>query len=290
MLAGMVNSASSSPEQCWKAQSGEAWVRYQRELDAQLGPLGRALIERVLPEPGERVVDVGSGAGQTLLELAERVGPAGRVLGVDVSEPMVERARQRVAAAGLSNVDVVLGDAQEHAFDGSFELVFSRLGVMFFRDPVAAFRNLRSALHPGGRLGFVCFQSRADNEWAEVLLAAVAQVCGREVVPPLLEPDRPGPFFFADPERIRSVLEQAGFGALQLEPDQRALHFGGALTLDQAVDYALNVGPAARVIAEADPALRPRFGEALASAIQPFVSPSGVWLGSAHWLVTARHT
>ncbi len=283
----------STPEfradQCWKTQAGDAWVRFEAELDKQLEPLGRGVLERLAPRPGERALDIGCGSGQTLLELAELVGENGHVLGVDISEPMVARARQRVAQAGFKQVAVEIGDAQTHRFDPTFDLQFSRVGVMFFQDSLLAFKNLLAALKPGGRLGFVCFQEREKNEWAEVVLSAVTPVLGLRELPPLYDPDRPGPFYFAQPDRIRSVLEGAGYAEVVIEAEQRKLHYGGASTLEQALDYAMQIGPAARAIAEADPALAPACREALGRALAPHAGPDGVWLGSAHFYVRAVH-
>jgi len=277
-------------DQCWTAQSGDAWVAFEAQLDTQLGPLGRALIDRLAPQPGERALDIGCGSGQTLIELGERVGEAGYVLGVDISEPMVRRARERIREAGFRQVAVELGDAQSYAFPAPFDLEFSRLGVMFFQDAVVAFKNLLGALRSGGRLGFVCFQPRERNEWAEVVLSAVAPVLGLREPPELLQNGRSGPFFFAAPERIRSVLEAAGYGDLVIEAEERKLHFGGARTLEEAVYFATHVGPASRAIAGADPALVPACRDALSAALAPFVSARGVWLESAHYFVTARRS
>ena len=284
----MSESSEFRVDQCWKAQSGEAWVAFESALDAQLGPLGRALLDRLAPRTGERALDIGCGSGQTLLELAERVGERGQVVGVDISDPMVARARERISAAGLRHVEIVLGDAQSQRFDEPFDLEFSRFGVMFFQDPVLAFRNLLQALKPGGRLGFVCFQASEKNEWAEVPLGAVMAAIGSTELPQMFQPDRPGPFFFARQERIRDVLSQAGYGNIVIEPEERKLHFGGASTLEQAVDYATKIGPAARAMADADQALVPACRAALAEALAPLAGPDGVWLRSAHYFVSAR--
>jgi len=153
----------------WNSPAGEKWVRNQAEMDMTLAPLTEMLLARAAPAPGQRVLDVGCGTGTTVLQLAGAVGPGGHVQGLDVSEPMLALARQRVAAAGAGNVDLVLDDAQTFAFDaGSRDLVFSRFGVMFFADPPAAFANLRRALVPGGRLVFVCWADLADNPWFKV--------------------------------------------------------------------------------------------------------------------------
>src|SRR5262249_32133419 len=145
----------------WNDAGSRRWVRQQALLDAMLASLGRRALERAAARHGERVVDVGCGCGDTSLALARAVGVTGRVTGIDVSRPMLERAGERAREAGLGTVCFVEADAQTHPFAREHDLVFSRFGVMFFIDPVVAFRNLRGALGPGGRLAFVCWQALA---------------------------------------------------------------------------------------------------------------------------------
>jgi SAM-dependent methyltransferase len=160
----------------WNAQSASKWVALQSLLDQQLGPLGLATIERAELAAGERVLDIGCGCGQSSLQLAERVAPGGSVLGIDVATAMLERARERALELGLGHVRFENADAQTFAFaPASFDLAFSRFGVMFFADPVAAFANVRAALAPGGRLSFLCWQEIGRNPWVRVPLMAAAK-------------------------------------------------------------------------------------------------------------------
>jgi ubiquinone/menaquinone biosynthesis C-methylase UbiE len=268
-------------------RSGEAWARLQEQTDAQLDPFGREAMARLGVARGERVVDVGCGCGQTLLELADLVGPEGRILGVDISEPMLGRARQR--AADRPSVSVSLADAQTYAFaPADFEAAFSRFGVMFFEDARAAFANLRRALVPGGRLAFVCWQDIARNPWADLPLRAVLRVLGRDTAPELLRPLRPGPFYLSDPDLVRSILAAAGFSDVAVDPYQRPMNLGAASTLEEALAYSRQIGPAARAMADADPGLRPALDAALAGALAPFAGARGVWVDAAAFIVTAR--
>jgi SAM-dependent methyltransferase len=252
-----------------------------------IDPLGRAAIARLAPAAGERVLDVGCGCGQTLLELAELVGPNGHVHGVDVSPPMTARARERVA--GLGAISLVLADAQTHAFaPASFDGVFSRFGVMFFDDARAAFRNLRAAARPGGRLGFVCWQAMEKNPWAARPLAAVMSLLPPAAMPELLREGRPGPYAFADPAVVRAILSDAGWSDVSLEPVEMPLLVGGAATLDDVVTYALQIGPAARAISDARDELRPALEAAVREAYAPFASARGVLMDGAAWVVAAR--
>jgi len=268
-------------------RAGAAWTLLQEQTDAQLDPFGREAMARLGLERGERVVDVGCGCGQTLLELADLVGPDGRVLGVDISQPMLERARER--AAGRPSVSFSLADAQTYAFaPASFDAAFSRFGVMFFDDARAAFANLRRALVAGGRLAFVCWQEIARNPWAERPLRAVLGVLGRDTAPELLRAGNPGPFYFSDPDRVRSILTGAGFTDVAIEPYEHPMNLGAAATLEEALAYSRHIGPAARAMADADPKLRPALDAALTGALAPFASARGVWTDAATFIVTAR--
>lgn len=283
----MSDEKSPRAEQAFSGRAGEAWVLLQEQTDALIDPFGLRAMEALSLQPGERVLDVGCGCGQTLLELADVVGSAGRVLGVDISEPMLERARQRTQ--GRPTISLCLADAQRHSFSPPpFDAAFSRFGVMFFDDAGAAFANLAGALRAGGRLAFVCWQDMALNPWAAVPLRAVLRVVGEGALPDLMKVGRPGPFYFSDPDRVRGFLAAGGFSDVRIERDERPVHLGGARTLEEAVAYCRQIGPAARATADADPALRPALDRALGEALAPFVGERGVWMDAAAFIVTAR--
>jgi SAM-dependent methyltransferase len=269
----------------WNGVAAERWVQNQAALDRALGPFGRAALDRLAPVPGERLLDVGCGSGGTLLELAARVGGEGAVLGADISRPLLEHARRRLAAAQVSNVDVLEADASSARFERTFDAIFSRFGVMFFADPVAAFANLRRALVPGGRLGFACWQRLEDNAWGAVPLAAVRTVVADPAPPP--PPGAPGPFAFADPEHVRAVLSGAGFSGVLIEPFQAPVVISEE-GLEEAVNFALRLGPASRLLAEQPDAVRAKARASIASALAPALVGTRVSLGGAAWLVSAR--
>jgi SAM-dependent methyltransferase len=268
-------------------RSGGAWAKLQDRTDASLDPFGLAAMAQLPLGPGDRVLDVGCGCGQTLLELAEVVEARGRVLGVDVSEPMLARARERTD--GRPEIELVLADAQRYAFaPAAFDALFSRFGVMFFQDARAAFANLRSALRPGARLAFVCWQELARNPWATLPLEAVMRLLPPEAMPEMLLPDRPGPFSLSDPERLRGLLSGTGFDSVEVAPLDRPMQIGGAMTLAEAIDYSRQLGPAARAMADAPDTLRSALDAALESALAPFATERGVWMDAAALVVTAR--
>jgi len=267
----------------WNGQAGETWVKLQERLDAQLAPLGRLVMDRAGIRPGEAILDTGCGTGQTTLELAERVGAAGQVTGLDISRPMLELARQRGRSAGMGQLRFEEGDAQTRAFaPASLDLVFSRFGVMFFADPVAAFANLRAALRPGGRLGFVCWRPARDNEWVAVPMEAAFRHLPR---PPAPEPGAPGEFAFADRARVEGILAGAGFADIQVEAADARI---GGSSLDLAVDTTLRMGPVGAALREEAPDKRPAVEAAVRAALAPFAGPDGVRMGAAMWLVSAK--
>jgi SAM-dependent methyltransferase len=269
-------------------KAGNVWALLQERTDAYLDPLGRAAMALLDVGHGAHVMDVGCGCGQTVLELAALVGPQGQVLGLDISEPMLARARERSAAH--QNVSLVLADAETHSFEpGAWEALFSRFGVMFFRDPKAAFTNLRRALRPGGQVAFVCWQELARNPWAEIPLRALMARLPTSPVPGLMDPDAPGPFAFADREKIEALLGAAGFSEVTIASHASSVNLGAALTLDEAVDYCRQIGPAARFIADAPAERRPELLALLREALAPHVTPRGLWMDAAAWLVSARN-
>jgi len=268
----------------WNETAGPKWVDRGRMLDAQLAPLGRVVMDRGDVRPGTAVLDVGCGCGETSLELAARVGATGAVTGVDVSAPMLAAARARTA--GLPQVRFIEGDAQTHPFPpASHDLLFSRFGVMFFTEPATAFANLRTALRPGGRVAFVCWQPLPRNEWMRVPLLAAAQ---HLTLPAPPAPDAPGPFAFGDADRVRGILTRAGFDQVAFEPLETTLTIAGGGLLEQAVEFLLELGPTGALLRDADPALRPVVAGAVRDAIAPFARANGVQMSGAVWIVTAR--
>lgn len=271
----------------WNEQAGPKWATLQDRIDQQIRPLGELAMVRAALAAGERVLDVGCGCGDTTLALARRVAPGGSVLGLDISAPMLARARERLAEAGLgAAVSFLQADAQTHAFaPAAFDVLYSRFGVMFFADPPAAFANLRRALRPGGRLAFVCWQAATDNPWMLVPMAAALQHLPPPELPP---PGAPGPFAFADPERVRGILAAAGYADVALEPVQMTLTIGGG-DLDQTVDFLLQMGPTARALRDTtDAAVVTRVAAAVREALLPYATPDGVRMDSASWIVTAH--
>jgi SAM-dependent methyltransferase len=268
-------SENQSEIECWNGRAGREWAAWQEELDAWMAPITEVLLERAAPKRGERVIDVGCGAGTTTLALGERVGESGHVTGVDVSQQMLARARERASNAPW--IELLLGDAASTALPRA-DLVVSRFGVMFFVDPVRAFRNLR-----GERLTFACWRPMKDNPWARVPAEAVAPFTPPAPPP---TPESPGPFSFADPDRVQRILDQAGWKDITIEPVDLSTRWGRGGTLASAFEMVTHVGPASRRLAEASDPTPGR--AALREALKPFVKSDGVWVDAAIWIVRAR--
>lgn len=265
----------------WNAQAGATWATEQDRLDRQLEPLGDAAIAALSPKAGERLIDIGCGAGQTTLALAEAVGAAGSVLGVDISAPLLAVARGR--GQSLTNVSFLDADAQTRAFEpGAADGVFSRFGVMFFADPAAAFANIHRALKPGGRLAFVCWRPLAEKAWMLIPLGAALQHV--PAPPGMPDANAPGPFAFADPDRVRGILASAGFRDITIQPHDAMI---GGNPLEESVTLAMKVGPLSRLLAE-HPDKREAVVETLRETLATHLGPDGVRMPGAVWMVTAR--
>ena len=276
-------SANADQIAFWNARAAETWVELQDRLDLFLAPFGQTTLDAAELRAGQRVLDLGCGCGTTTLELARAVGPSGQAVGIDISSTMLEHARQRATQTSVANARFENADAQTHAFrDGDFDVIYSRFGNMFFDDPVAAFGNLRRALKPGGRLSLCCWQAVQSNPWMLVPTMAAMQHVTIEMP---ADPHAPGPFALADPERVRSILERAGFRDVRIEPFTPTVTFGG--TIEEAVSIMMRLGPTATALEKADDATRATVAGAIADALAPYMTPQGVCAPSAAWIVTA---
>jgi SAM-dependent methyltransferase len=276
-----MTSSQSNADQIayWNGDVGARWAAQHARLDAMLAPISDAALKAANVQSGEHVLDVGCGCGDTSIRLA---AAGARVLGADVSAPMLALAKRRAAEA--KNTAFIEADAATHKFDaGAFDLLFSRFGVMFFADPDAAFAHMRKALKATGRAAFVCWRDWRENEWVRVPIMAV-----RPHVPPQpqLGPEDPGPFAFADPARVRRILANGGFDAITLKPFDTKVDIGN--TLDDAVAYLQEFGPVSRALKDASPAQKEQAASALREALVPHAITSPIKLGAAVWIVTAK--
>ncbi len=268
----------------WNSRVGEMWALFQQEMDATIGPLGELALAAADVQPGEHVLDVGCGCGDTTLALADRVGTDGSVTGFDISAPMLDHAAGR--AAGRTNVTFRSADVETHALEpGRHDLVFSRFGVMFFENPTRAFANLRQALRPGGRLAFLCWQPREANPFfMETMRAARNHID----VPPPVGPREPGPFAFSERSYVQAFLGDAGFAEIEHAPHENLVRLAGTPDFSAVQTFAMRIGPMAQALAETSDETRQRVQEDLAAILQPHYRGDGVYLRTRTWVVTAR--
>ena len=268
----------------WNGPGGQRWADRQAAQDILLRPVLDILIDRARPQAGERIIDVGCGSGASSIALAHKVAPAGHVLGIDVSGPMLARARQ--SAPKELPVEFVLADATVYPLvSGSFDLLASRFGVMFFADPALSFTNMRKALKPSGRLAFACWREPRENPFFMAPLMAVYKHVPK--LPPQ-GPEDPGPFAFASEARVHHILGEAGFTAIGMEPCNLALDVAIGHGLEAAVQSSLEIGPASRALEGHPEDVRAAAIHSIREALTPFAKGETVPLPAAIWIVTAR--
>ena len=278
----MKSKAELAAEQAafWNGPGGQGWLAtYHQRIERSIADLGQDVLAAAAAQPGEHVIDIGCGMGGTTAELARAVGPAGHVLGADISAPLIEAAR----AHRVDNATFVVGDATSYPFKAAaYDRVFSRFGVMFFGDPVAAFGNLRHALKPAGRLVFLCWRTPQENPWGLVPLRAA-----QPFLPPMPRPgpEDPGQYSFGDRARVERILQEAGFATPVLKPIDRPIWMGN--TAAEVAENTGSFGPLARAFADAGPGAVEKAKAAIAEALAPHQGPDGVVLPGACWLVSA---
>jgi SAM-dependent methyltransferase len=284
-VADQPASANAAQAEYWNSGPAQTWINCQAALDQRLAPLTELLMARAGVRSGDCVIDVGCGTGTTTLQLAAGVGAHGSVLAIDISEPLLALARRRCLEQGHANVRLIRADAQTHRFErGCHDLAVSRFGVMFFDDPVGAFRNLASALRPGGRLAFSSWAPLEANPW----FALPLQVGIERFRPPAPQPPRaPGPLALSEPDYIEEILSAAGFADLRIERAETWLR--GAPSPHEEAELAGQVGPLARLLRErnADDAARADLVGELARRFAPHLTGDGMRLPALVHLVTA---
>lgn len=264
----------------WNDSAGEQWVAEQVVMDAMLVQVTSALMASAAPKSGERVLDIGCGTGEISVIAADA---GAQVTGVDVSEPMLSLAQQRLG----ERAETVLADASEYRNENGFDLIMSRFGVMFFDDPDAAFANINTNLKPGGRMYFACWRAAQENDWVILPMMAVKPFLPET---PEQDPHAPGPFALADPERLNGILEQAGFAEINIEPADIEMVLADGGGVEQSMHFLTKIGPTAKAMAEMDDATKAKMHDALRETLLPHDVNGRVALKGAIWLVQAHQS
>ncbi|HEX7027140.1 MAG TPA: methyltransferase domain-containing protein [Gammaproteobacteria bacterium] len=272
----------------WNDTLADKFERFRNILMNGLSYHSAATLDQLDLKPGARVLDVGCGWGDTAIQLARKTGPTGCVLGIDCVERFLQQVRQDATEAGINNVQFIATDVEVYPFEGQFDLCFSRFGMMFFNNPVAAMRNIRNALKPGARLVFIVWRRIEDNPWLGLPKEIVSHY-----LPPPGEDARscgPGPFSMADPKVVTRQLEIAGFTGIRFECTDGPVTVGDSV--EQGMQFQLALGPAGEVFREAGDLAEHRRDEieqALRSALAPFEKNGKIVMPSSSWTVTAQH-
>lgn len=270
----------------WNGPGGRHWTDRQQLQDVILAPVSDVLIRQAAAQAGESVIDIGCGCGATSFDLVRRVGPKGHVIGVDISAPMLSRARE-LSPPGAP-VEFILADATVHPFaPASADLLFSRFGVMFFAHPSDSFANMRKALRPGGRVAFACWRTPRDNPWMMLGLQEAYKYVPKL---PEMKPEDPGPYSFASEERVHRILGEAGFSHIEMQRADLSLDIATGNGLEAAVESLLTIGPTSRAIEGQPPDKIAATTEAIRIALSSHLKGNTVPLGGSIWIVTAENS
>ncbi len=268
----------------WSGKGGDIWVERQNAMDTMLSPLGEAALNKLNLNEGENVLDIGCGCGHTTLNIAKRISPDGQVTGLDISEPMLKRAKESANEMSISNasfncVDVQTDDMGEEVYSAAF----SRFGVMFFEDPIAAFRNINKSLITGASLSFVCWQSPALNPWQSLFIEAVKKYVDLPSPPPR----SPSPFAFMESEYVSSILEESNFQNIMIEGHEAEVNmFSGRSLSDSVKDY-ISINPVVSgMLKDSTEQEKTEIINSAIEAFSPYYSAKGLMFPSATWLVT----
>ena len=270
----------------WSGKGGDIWVERQNAMDTMLSPLGEAALNKLNFNEEENVLDIGCGCGHTTLNIAKRIGPSGNVTGLDISEPMLKRAKESAVEMSITNTSFKCVDVQiEDLGDQIYSAAFSRFGVMFFEDSIAAFKNINKSLISGGYLSFVCWQSPAVNPWQSLFIQEVKKFLDLPSPPPR----SPGPFAFMESEYVSSILEESKFQDITIEGHEVEVNmFSGRSLSDSVKDY-ISINPVVtQMLKESSENQIAEIVNSGIEAFSPYYSEKGLIFPSATWLVTAR--
>jgi ubiquinone/menaquinone biosynthesis C-methylase UbiE len=273
----------------WNGVLFDRWNQFRHTFGEGLSRFDDQALARHPPRPGERVLDVGCGLGDTSQRIAGLVGDRGAVLGIDAAPRFVEEAGSSAAAGGVTNVDFEVADVQAEVPGSGFDLAYSRMGTMFFDNPVPAMRNIRGALLPGGRLCMIVWRQKPDNE----LFHLAELITERYLDHPESTDELScglGPFSMANADTTSGILQSAGFEQVSLQRCDTSYKMGS--NLDEAVAFTTAIGPAGELIRlneERGEALRPKIEAEIRAELEPLLRPDGVWGGASTWIVSAAN-
>ena len=275
---------NSKQKEFWSGSGGDVWVDKQSEMDIMLNPLGTRAINKLDLSGVTKIIDIGCGCGATTLEIAQQL-ESGEIIGVDISEPMLDRATQNASDLSLSNASFQVLDVQVDDMPSDYEIAFSRFGVMFFEDPYQAFSNINNSLKENGQLCFVCCQNPSLNPWQSLSLQVIKEFLDLPSPPP----KSPGPFAFEDKNYIKDILDRSNFKDIEIQDNQEDIVMFSGKSIEEACEDYLTINPVVtEMLKNSKEELKDESLQALILKFSEFHNGDGLLFPSATWIVTAR--
>ena len=275
---------NSKQKEFWSGSGGDVWVDKQSEMDIMLNPLGTRAINKLDLSGVTKIIDIGCGCGATTLEIAQQL-ESGEIIGVDISEPMLDRATQNASDLSLPNASFQVLDVQVDDMPSDYEIAFSRFGVMFFEDPYQAFSNINNSLKENGQLCFVCWQNPSLNPWQSLSLQVIKEFLDLPSPPP----KSPGPFAFEDKNYIKDILDRSNFKDIEIHDNQEDIVMFSGKSIEEACEDYLTINPVVtEMLKNSKEELKEEILQALVLKFSEFHNGDGLLFPSATWIVTAR--
>jgi len=278
--------ANKEQKNFWSGQGGDIWVQRQNSMDTMLNPLGEIALNKLELNDNENVLDIGCGCGSSTLSIAKLIKPNGKVTGLDISEPMLQRARESAQELSLENISFRCLDVQtEDIGENIFTAAFSRFGVMFFEDSLAAFKNINTSLTAGASLSFVCWQSPANNPWQSLFVQEVKKFIDL----PSPSPRSPGPFAFMEAEYVNSILQDSNFENIEIVGYEADVNMFSGRSLPDAVKDYTSINPVvSKMLKDSPKKLTEKILNSVINAFMPYFSEKGLIFPSSTWLISAN--
>ena len=267
----------------WNEKKGKIWVSLESNIDKMLGPLGHHAIKILNPKSGEKILDIGCGTGSTSQSLSKLVGENGLITGIDISEPILRFAKNQLENRNIKNIDFIQEDAQTFNLSNfNYDAIFSRFGIMYFEDPFFAFKNIKKSLNSKGRITFICWSNREENDWITLSSKVASQFLE---LPPKNNPREPGPFAFEEYSYIKEILTKSGWKNINIKNHKENIIVGK--TLDHAAAFLSKMGPMSVPFENSNEKTKAKVIEALKECYSKYLIPKGVEFHFSTWIVSA---
>ena len=274
---------SSEQEELWNNDLGEQWAKNFKSLDSFLKPWGDEILNIAKINSGESVIDIGCGAGTIAFEVLKKVGTTGKVLGIDISDPLINCAKKRKEKLGYSNIKFIHANAESYNFTYDFDVVISRFGLMFFGNPLQALSNIRRALKKSGKLFCVVWGTPRENQWVSIPITIAKKII-KNTPPPLAEGE-PGPFSFSDQNYVKHIFEKSGWNNIMFNKINREVILGSSIK--EATELLITRGPIKRLIQNEKNPIKLLIKKEISEALGPYYKNGKCSVFGSCWLISA---